>query len=143
MPERMDEDLHDGWSLVDDAFTMDEDGNLFFVSRLDNMIVSGGRQIAGPEVEEVLSEHPAVSEVAVVGSPDDERGEVVKAFVVPAAGHEPGAELVEALQTYAKREMAVYKYPREIQFIDEMPKDAVGKIQRKELREQEATDATV
>ncbi|WP_255152108.1 acyl-CoA synthetase [Halorarius halobius] len=145
MPERMDDDLHDGWSLVDDAFTMDEDGNLFFVSRLDNMIVSGGRQIAGPEVEEVLSEHAAVSEVAVVGAPDDERGEVVKAFVVPADGHDPGDDLVDDLQTYAKGEMAVYKYPRRIEFIDEMPKDDVGKIQRKELRdrEQESTDAAV
>jgi 2-aminobenzoate-CoA ligase len=143
MPYRMEDDLQDGWSLVDDAFRMDEDGNLFFISRLDNMIVSGGRQIAGPEVEEVLAEHEAVAEVAVVGSPDEERGEVVKAFIVTDEAYEPDDDLVGELKTYAKNQMAVYKYPRVIEFIDEMPKDDVGKIQRKDLRdrEQEPTDA--
>ncbi|WP_255152101.1 class I adenylate-forming enzyme family protein [Halorarius halobius] len=135
MPEKTAEDLHDGWTLLDDVVRRDADGYLYFVSRLDNMIVTAGRQIAATEVEEVLAEYPGVAEVAVVGAPDDERGEVVKAFVVPDDGHDPGAGLVDDLQEYAKDAMSLYKYPREVAFLEELPKDAVGKIQRKELRE--------
>jgi 2-aminobenzoate-CoA ligase len=128
-------DVRDGWSLLDDAYTRDEDGWLWFRARLDDMIVTGGRQVAAPEVEAVLREHPAVAEVAVVGAPDDVRGQVVEAFVVLREGHEPGPGTVQDLQRFAKREMAGYKYPRRVEFIAELPRDAVGKVQRRALRE--------
>ncbi|GAB7011182.1 acyl-CoA synthetase [Halorubrum trueperi] len=134
--DRQHEDTLDGWSLVDDIYRKDEDGWLWFETRLDNMIVSGGRQIAAPEVEEVLNDHPAVAESAVVGKPDETRGEIVKAFVTLTDDATPDDTLVTDLQDHTKSAMAKYKYPREIEFLDELPKDEVGKLQRAQLREQ-------
>lgn len=135
MPGRMGDDSNGPWALLDDAYYRDEDGWLHFETRLDNMIVTGGRQIAAPDVESVLNDHPAVAESAVVGKPDETRGELVKAFVVVEPEATPDADLVAELQDHCKSNMAKYKYPREIEFLSELPKDQVGKIQRAELRD--------
>jgi 2-aminobenzoate-CoA ligase len=137
MPEQMSEYTIDNWGLADDAYRQDEEGYLYFETRLDNMITSAGRQISGPEVEGTLIKHNAVSEVAVVGSPDDIRGEIVKAFVVLSEYVSPSVDLVSTLQNFVKEELAPYKYPREIEFVTQLPTDEMGKIQRAELRERE------
>jgi acyl-coenzyme A synthetase/AMP-(fatty) acid ligase len=125
------------WYVTGDRARADEDGYLWFVGRADDVIISAGYRIGPFEVESALLEHPAVVESAVVASPDADRGEVVKAFVVLRAGHAPGAELVRALQEHVKRVTAPYKYPREIEFVDALPKTVSGKIRRVELRERE------
>lgn len=135
------QDVEAGWSLLDDAYLRDGDGWLWFHGRLDDMIVTGGRQVAPVEVEGVLADHPAVAEVAVVPAPDLTRGFVVAAFIRVAPGHEAGDALETELQTFTKERMAGYKYPRQIHFVDELPKDGVGKVQRRRLREQLAVDA--
>ncbi|HEY8640742.1 MAG TPA: AMP-binding protein [Solirubrobacterales bacterium] len=136
--ERAAQDVREGWSLLDDAYSRDEEGWLWFQTRLDDMIVTGGRQVAAPEVEAVMREHPAVAEVAVVAAADELRGQVVMAYVVLRPGPEAGPALVQELQEFAKREMAAYKYPREIEFLSELPRDPVGKIQRRMLRQRAA-----
>jgi 2-aminobenzoate-CoA ligase len=124
----------DGWNLTGDAFRMDEDGYFWFQARTDDMIVSAGYNISGAEVEAALLEHPAVGECAVVASPDEERGHVVKAFVVVAPGFSGGAELVADLQAHVKARIAPYKYPRRIDFLDALPRTPTGKVQRTHLR---------
>jgi 2-aminobenzoate-CoA ligase len=101
------------------------------------MIISAGYNIAGIEVEEALLQHPAVSECAVVGVPDEERGQIVKAFVVPRPGHDGDPALARELQEFVKRTIAAYKYPRSIAFVEELPRTATGKLQRFKLRERE------
>jgi 2-aminobenzoate-CoA ligase len=113
---------------------MDEDGYFWFVARTDDMIVSAGYNIAGPEVEWALLVHPAVCECAVVGVPDPERGMVVKAFIVLQPGRVPDAALVRELQDFVKQRIAPYKYPRLVEFLDALPKTPTGKLQRKVLR---------
>lgn len=127
----------DGWNLTGDAYLVDEDGFFWFQARADDMIISSGYNVSGPEVEGALLEHAAVQECAVVASPDEERGNVVKAFVVVAEGVEPDARLAEELQRHVKARIAPYKYPRRVAFIDELPKTHTGKIQRFRLRELE------
>jgi len=141
--QRAEQDVVDGWSYLDDSYIQDDEGWLWFQARLDDMIVTGGRQVAAPEVEQVLGEHPAVREVAVVGVPDEVRGQIVKAYVVLREGYSPNEELVKELQDFAKEKMATYKYPREIEFIDQLPRDHVGKIQRRLLREAAARRQSV
>ncbi|MFC6874233.1 acyl-CoA synthetase [Halobellus marinus] len=136
-PEKQDEALVDGWSLPGDIYVHREDGRLEYKSREDDLIVSSGYNIPGPEVEAVLEEREEVSEVAVVGSPDEERGQVVKAFVVVSDDATPGDELTETLQNHVKNTLAPYKYPRRIEFTDELPRTETGKIQRVKLRERE------
>ena len=136
-PDKQDEVLSDGWSLPGDIFVHREDGRFEYKSRRDDLIISSGYNIPGPEVEAVLEEHDAVAEVAVVGSPDEERGTIVKAFVVPSEGTEPDDDVAEELQNYVKNTLAPYKYPREIEFINELPRTETGKIQRVKLREKE------
>jgi len=131
----------DGWNLTGDAYKMDEDGYFWFQARTDDMIVSSGYNIAGPEVEAALLGHDAVAECAAVGSPDEERGNVVKAFVVLREGVEVGDALAEELQGFVKGRIAPYKYPREIEFIEALPKTQTGKIQRFKLREREVERA--
>lgn len=126
--------VRDGWNVTGDTYRIDDDGYFHFVARSDDMIVSSGYNIAGPEVENALLSHPAVAECAVVGQPCPERGKLVKAFVVPAPGHEPGDVLVRQLQDHAKAVIAPYKYPRAIEFVDRLPRTATGKIQRFALR---------
>ncbi len=123
-----------GWNLTGDSFWQDEEGRFRFAARSDDMIVSSGYNIAGPEVEAALLSHPAVLECAVIGRPDEERGQVVEAHVVLAPGHEAGELMVRELQDYAKREIAPYKYPRRVVFAAALPKTATGKIQRFRLR---------
>jgi acetyl-CoA synthetase/medium-chain acyl-CoA synthetase len=123
--------------LTGDRATVDDDGYFWFVGRADDVISSGGYRIGPFEVESALIEHPAVLESAVVGSPDADRGNIVKAFVVLRPGHEPSAALIKELQEHCKRVTAPYKYPREIEFIAELPKTRSGKIRRVELRQAE------
>ena len=123
-----------GWNLTGDAFRRDEQGRFRFVSRVDDMIVSAGYNIAGPEVESVLLAHPDVAECAVVGAPDDRRGEIVVAHVVTRAGVQAGNALAERLQAHVKSSIAPYKYPRSVRFTDSLPKTVTGKVQRFRLR---------
>ena len=125
------------WYLTGDRAQKDDDGYFWFVGRSDDVISSGAYRIGPFEVESALLEHPAVLESAVVGSPDVDRGNVVKAFVVLRAGYEPNAALVRELQDHCKRVTAPYKYPREIEFVPELPKTRSGKIRRVELRQAE------
>ncbi|MEU8414716.1 AMP-binding protein [Amycolatopsis japonica] len=127
--------VRDGWNFTGDTYVRDADGYFRFVARSDDMIISSGYNIAAPEVEEVLLTHPDVDECAVIGTPDPDRGSVVTAFVVPRPGIEPGADLVRALQDHAKATAAPYKYPRRVRFIEELPRNASGKLQRYLLRE--------
>ncbi|GAB2180409.1 AMP-binding protein [Denitratisoma sp. agr-D3] len=125
-----------GWNVTGDAFLMDADGYFFYQSRTDDMIISAGNNIGGPEVEDVLLKHPAVAECAVVGVPDENRGQVVFAFVVPAPGHEGSDALAKTLQEHVKSQLAPYKYPRIIDFRAALPRTETGKLQRYKLREE-------
>jgi 2-aminobenzoate-CoA ligase len=123
-----------GWNVTGDTYVMDADGYFWYQARSDDMIISAGYNIAGPEVEAALLTHPAVAECGVVGVADDERGQIVTAFVVPAAGTVVDAALVRQLQDHVKATIAPYKYPRAIAFVAELPKTQTGKLQRFELR---------
>jgi len=125
------------WYLTGDQATRDADGYLWFVGRADDVIISAGYRIGPFEVESALLEHPAVMESAVVASPDADRGSIVKAFIKLRPGAEPNDRLITELQEYCKRVTAPYKYPREIEFVGELPKTVSGKIRRVELRQQE------
>ena len=127
--------VRDGWNLTGDAYRVDEDGYFWYQARADDMIISGGYNISGPEVENVLLEHPAVLECGVVGVPHDERGMIVKAFIVLKPDVQPGDALVQELQEFVKQQIAPYKYPRAIQFCDALPRTNTGKLQRFKLRE--------
>jgi len=127
-----------GWNITGDTYVMDADGYFWYQARTDDMIISGGYNISGPEVEGVLLEHPGVSECAVVGVPDPERSQVVKAFVVLRPGVEASDATARALQDWIKSQIAPYKYPRRVEFVDALPRTASGKLQRYRLREQEA-----
>jgi acetyl-CoA synthetase/medium-chain acyl-CoA synthetase len=129
--------LRGDWYITGDRAVMDEDGYFWFVGRADDVIISAGYRIGPFEVESALVEHPAVAEAAVVASPDELRGEVVKAFVILAPGNSPSDALATELQEYVKNSTAPYKYPREIEFVTEVPKTISGKIRRVELRERE------
>jgi 2-aminobenzoate-CoA ligase len=126
--------VRDGWNRTGDTYREDEDGYFWYVARSDDMIVSSGYNIAAPEVENALYAHPAVLECAVIGVPCEERGQRVKAFVVPAPGEVAGPDLARALQDHVKATIAPYKYPREIEFVEALPKTATGKLQRFALR---------
>ena len=132
--ERQTTYVRDGWNLTGDTFMCDENGYYSFVARADDMIISAGYNIAGPEVEAALLAHPAVAECGVVGAPDEERGEIVSAYVVLKPAHSPSPELAKALQDHVKATLAPFKYPRAIHFVDTLPKTATGKIQRFVLR---------
>jgi len=136
-PERTAATYRDGWYLTGDRAFVDEDGYFWFVGRADDVILTSGYRIGPFEVESALIEHPAVAESAVVSSPDDTRGEVVKAFVILAPGYTGSDELVKELQDHVKKVTAPYKYPRKIDFVTELPKTVSGKIRRIELRDQE------
>jgi acyl-coenzyme A synthetase/AMP-(fatty) acid ligase len=125
------------WYYTGDRAQVDEDGYFWFVGRADDVIISAAYRIGPFEVESALVEHAAVAEAAVVGKPDPARGQIVKAFVVLAPGHAGSQELVVALQEHCKQVSAPYKYPREVEFVDELPKTISGKIRRVELRERE------
>lgn len=127
--------VQNGWNLTGDAFWQDENGYFHFAARTDDMIVSGGYNIAGPDVEAALLAHPDVLECAVVGEPDEARGQIVSAHVVLVEGVEGDAACVTRLQDHVKTVIAPYKYPRKITFMTDLPKTQTGKIQRFRLRE--------
>lgn len=133
-PERQRGYVMNGWNLTGDAYRMDEDGYFWYQARTDDMIISAGYNIAGPEVEAVLLEHPSVAECGVVGLPDEERGQVVSAFVVLRAETTGDAAMVKALQEWVKARIAPYKYPRRVEFVDALPRTQTGKLQRFRLR---------
>ncbi|MGH6912085.1 MAG: AMP-binding protein [Geminicoccales bacterium] len=139
--ERQKDYVRAGWNLTGDAYRTDEEGYFWFQARVDDMIISAGYNISGPEVEEVLLEHEAVAECAVVGAPDAVRGQIVKAFVVPRQDVPPSDRLVEELQQFVKQRIAAYKYPRAIEFLDDLPRTETGKVQRFRLRQREAERA--
>ncbi len=126
--------VHAGWNLTGDAYLQDKDGYFRYQARTDDMIISSGYNIAGPEVETTLLEHAAVAECAVVGVPDDERGQIVKAFVVLRTGFAADAAMVRTLQDHVKNAVAPYKYPRAVEFVGELPRTATGKLQRFRLK---------
>ncbi len=127
--------MQDGWNITGDTFSRDEDGYFWYHARSDDMIISSGYNIAAPEVEEALLKHPEVAECAVVGVPDEARGSVVKAYVVLTDASAGSPEKRLELQDFAKAEIAPYKYPRALEFVDELPRTATGKLQRFRLRE--------
>jgi medium-chain acyl-CoA synthetase len=136
-PERTAATLRNGWYITGDRAYVDEEGYFWFVGRADDVILTSGYRIGPFEVESALIEHPAVAESAVVSSPDETRGEVVKAFVILAPGYAPSEALVKELQDHVKKVTAPYKYPRRIDFVENLPKTISGKIRRIELRNQE------
>jgi 2-aminobenzoate-CoA ligase len=133
--ERQKTYVRGGWNYSGDTYVMDEDGYFWYQARSDDMIVSSGYNIAGPEVEEALLTHPAVAECGVVGAPDPERGQIVKAYVVLRPGHAGDPDMVRTLQSFVKAEIAPYKYPRSVIFVDALPRTQTGKLQRFRLRE--------
>ena len=127
--------VKDGWNFPGDAFTEDAEGYFFFRARADDLIITAGYNVAGPEVEEALLAHPAVAECAVVGAPDAERGMIVKAFVVLKESQAGDAAMVKALQEHVKSALAPFKYPRQIEFLGALPRTETGKLQRFKLRQ--------
>jgi 2-aminobenzoate-CoA ligase len=123
-----------GWNYTGDAYLQDSDGYFFYQSRTDDMIVSAGYNIAAVEVEDVLLRHEAVAECAVIGAPDEERGQIVKAFVVLRPGHAGDEAMVKGLQDFVKATVAPYKYPRAVEFREALPRTETGKLQRFRLR---------
>ena len=136
-PERQAEYVRGGWNYPGDVFVKDADGFFTYQCRNDDMIVTAGYKIPGPEVENVLDEHPAVAESAVVASPDATRGSVVKAFIVLNPAFTAGDALAAELQEFVKKELAPYKYPRKVEFVENLPRTETGKIRRVELRKRE------
>ena len=136
-PEDTEEVFGGDWFHTKDAATMDEDGYVWYAGRADDVIISAGYRIGPFEVESACVEHPAVKEAAAVASPDARRGDIVKAFIVLAGGHEPSDELAQEIKAHVRERHSAYAYPREIEFVEDLPKTLTGKIRRIELREQE------
>jgi 2-aminobenzoate-CoA ligase len=132
--ERQKNYVQNGWNLTGDAYVMDMDGYFLYQARTDDMIISGGYNIAGPEVEGALLAHPAVAECAVVGKPDEARGMIVQAFVVLKKEFAEKSNLKEEIQEHVKRNIAPYKYPRAVEFVESLPRTETGKLQRFKLR---------
>ena len=132
--ERQRQYVQGGWNLTGDAYRVDDDGQFAYQARTDDMIVSGGYNIAGPEVEDALLSHPAVAECGVVGMADEQRGQIVTAFVVLKPGEAADAGLAKALQDFVKQTIAPYKYPRRVEFCERLPRTETGKLQRFRLR---------
>jgi 2-aminobenzoate-CoA ligase len=126
--------VKDGWNYTGDAYLVDAEGDFVYQARTDDMIVSAGYNIAGPEVESALLLHPAVAECGVIGAPDEERGQIVKAFVVLKSGFAAGEATSRELQEFVKHTIAPYKYPRAVEFVDALPRTETGKLQRFRLR---------
>jgi 2-aminobenzoate-CoA ligase len=127
--------VQDGWNVTGDAYLMDADGYFFYQARTDDMIISAGYNIAGPDVEAALMQHEAVAECGVVAAPDEERGQIPKAYVVLKPGYAGDAAMARALQEFVKASIAPYKYPRAIEFLSALPRTETGKLQRFRLRE--------
>ena len=134
--------VQNGWNVTGDTYLMDEDGYFWYQARSDDMIISAGYNIAGPEVESALLAHPAVAECGVVGAPDEERSQIVKAYVILRAGFAGDQAMTRVLQDHVKATIAPYKYPRAIEYVGELPKTQTGKLQRFELRRMATQSAT-
>ena len=134
--------VQNGWNITGDTYLMDADGYFWYQARSDDMIISAGYNIAGPEVEAALLTHPAVAECGVVGAPDEERGQIVKAYVVLAPGYAGDPALTRTLQEHVKATIAPYKYPRAIEYVTALPRTQTGKLQRFELRRRAAESAS-
>ena len=134
--------VQNGWNLTGDSFWQDAEGCFHFAARSDDMIVSSGYNIAGPDVEAALLSHPDVLECAVIGAPDEERGMIVEAHVVLSAGNSGDAAMTKTLQHHVKAVIAPYKYPRRIVYVAALPKTPTGKIQRFRLRKDQAAGIT-
>jgi len=139
--ERQKDYVQNGWNVTGDTYVRDRDGYFWYKARSDDMIITSGYNIAGPEVESGLLSHPAVAEAGVVGAPDADRGQIAKAYVVLKDGYRPGPELVKELQEHVKAELAPYKYPRAVEFVDSLPRTETGKLQRFALRQRAAQEA--
>ncbi len=139
-PERTERKVRNGWLLTEDLGSMDSEGYITFKSRKDDVIISAGYRIGPEEVEESLAGHDAVADSAIIGIPDEERGEIPKAFVVLADGHEAMEDTREELQDHVKERLAAYEYPREVEFVDELPKTETGKVRRASLRDREGIE---
>jgi len=126
--------VRNGWNLPGDAFWMDEDGYFHYVARVDDIIVTSGYNVSSPEVEWALLAHPAVAECGVVGVPDDDRGQIIRAFVVLKPGHQGNDAMTAELQKFVKETVAPYKYPRSIRYVDALPRTESGKLQRHRLK---------
>jgi 2-aminobenzoate-CoA ligase len=140
--ERQRQYVQNGWNITGDTYLMDADGYFWYQARSDDMIVSSGYNIAGPEVEAALLAHPAVAECGVVGAPDDERGQVVKAYVVLRPGYAGDQATTKVLQEYVKATIAPYKYPRAVEYVTALPRTQTGKLQRFELRRMASAGAS-
>jgi 2-aminobenzoate-CoA ligase len=127
--------VQDGWNYTGDAYQVDADGYFHYHARTDDMIISAGYNIAAPEVEDALMQHPAVAECGVAGVQDAERGQIVKAWIVLRPGHAAGDEMARTLQDFVKQTVAPYKYPRAVAFVDKLPRTATGKLQRFRLQD--------
>jgi acetyl-CoA synthetase len=136
-PEDTEEVFGGEWFHTKDAAERDEDGYIWYAGRADDVIISAGYRIGPFEVESACVEHPAVKEAAAVASPDERRGDIVKAFIVLASGHTASDELADSIKAHVRERHSAYAYPREIEFVDDLPKTLTGKIRRVELREQE------
>jgi len=136
-PEATDAKVRNGWLLTEDLGWMDEDGYVGFESRTDDVIISASYRIGPEEIEDAIAGHPAVADAGVIGVPDEERGEVPKAYVVPAADATPDDDLRAAVRSHVRERLAAYEYPREVDFLDELPKTATGKVRRASLRGRE------
>ena len=136
-PEDTEEVFGGEWFHTKDAAEFDEDGYVWYAGRADDVIISAGYRIGPFEVESACVEHPAVREAAAVASPDEKRGDVVKAFIVLAEGHEPSEETASQIKSFVRERHSAYAYPRVIEFVDDLPKTLTGKIRRIELREAE------
>lgn len=139
--ERQKKYVEDGWNITGDTYLCDKDGYFWYQARSDDMIVSAGYNIAGPEVESVMLTHPAVAECGVVGCPDSERGQIVKAYVVLRPNFSGDAAMTKILQEFVKAEVAPYKYPRAVEYVSSLPKTDTGKLQRFRLREMASASA--
>jgi len=136
-PEDTQEVFGGEWFHTRDAASRDDDGYIWYEGRADDVIIAAGYRIGPFEVESVCLEHPAVREAAAIASPDELRGNVVKAFIVLAAGHEPSNDLAESIKTHVREHLSAYAYPRRIEFVDDLPKTLTGKIRRAQLRQRE------
>lgn len=133
-PEQQKKYVQSGWNFTNDSFHVDRDGYFWYHARTDDMIISSGYNISAVEIENVLLTHPKVAECAVIGVPDPDRGQIVKAFVVPTPGMSANATMAKELQDFVKAEIAPYKYPRAVEFMASLPRNANGKLQRYRLR---------
>ncbi len=138
--ERQASYVHDGWNYTGDAYLVDADGYFIYQARTDDMIISAGYNIAGPEVESALLLHPAVAECGVIGAADEERGQIVKAFVVVKPGVAADERTTAELQAFVKETIAPYKYPRAIRYVENLPRTETGKLQRFRLRQMDAEE---